>query len=445
MKIDTNNLPFEDVTKEEMGEDTIEPSFDDLSESDFVDINVETVASEVERAIAKVEGKNANAEVPPAVAESKEPVTEPEEKKEDDDVQLPELELGEWAKTTIAAYKLHAEPSLQLSPTILDSCALKDDKIWKHYHDARLALVEASTSPSVKPEAELTADDKYKISLEEAFEREWGGSTIGSLLKDHTFVRTSKVVRDEATGTLGDATIVSTIFSPYCLPRALQFCCRYHRNAEDTEFWATWHIQFISFQSDYDEDMKYWEPRLYEMWELCSNGYLICPSREVPFYAVEDIDVDYLTPNMARKIRKWLFGSAASYNLVDDMTLMKFVFASCGSIENFTILGGDMGHSWTAGEFHAGDMKTFGTVPEDEIERAISVPTNWLEYQCRLITGSLRPCDRWYEPYDQKYHKGKWGRDVMEHRFNVRGYQETREHLLANPHKVWERIERREY
>ena len=121
---------------------------------------------------------------------------------------------------------------------------------------------------------------------------------------------------------------------------------------------------------------------------------------------------------------------------------MKYVMGSCGAVHNFTLLKGDIGHLWDASEVHAQDMKDYGNVPGEEIDVAVNTGTNWLEFECRSVSGSLRSIDQWYEPYDMKYYKGLWGKAVMESRFKKQGIYERDEHIRDNPHKVWEKAER---
>jgi hypothetical protein len=146
---------------------------------------------------------------------------------------------------------------------------------------------------------------------------------------------------------------------------------------------------------------------------------------------------------MVRKIRKWLFGTAQSNALFDDLTLMKYVFGSCGAVRDFTVLKADIGHLWDAREAHVQDMKDYANVPEEEIDVAVNTGTNWLEFACRSVTSSLRSIDQWYEPYDMKYYKGIWGEKVMTLRFRKHGVHEQDEHVRNNPHKVWDRAERK--
>ena len=79
---------------------------------------------------------------------------------------------------------------------------------------------------------------------------------------------------------------------------------------------------------------------------------------------------------------------------------------------------------------------------EEEIEQADGVGTNWLEFECRKVTNSLRSIDQWYDPYDTKYYKGLWGEKYMEYRYKRHGIYEKDEHIRKSPYKVWDRAER---
>jgi hypothetical protein len=173
------------------------------------------------------------------------------------------------------------------------------------------------------------------------------------------------------------------------------------------------------------------------MWEVCSNGYAQMPTAEVGFMPVEEIDTSFLTPNMIRKIRKWLFGSLKSVDIADDLTLIKFLLGTTGVINNFELLHGDIGYTWIARDAQEEDMIDFD-VDDEQVEHATVIGTNWLEFQCRMITGSLRSMDSWYDPYDLKYHKGKWGEAALEHRFKTYGIRFKNAHVRNSPHKVWD-------
>jgi hypothetical protein len=67
---------------------------------------------------------------------------------------------------------------------------------------------------------------------------------------------------------------------------------------------------------------------------------------------------------------------------------------------------------------------------------------NWLEYHCRLISGDLRPIDQYYVPYDQRYQKGEWGKEVMEQRYEVTGTS-AESSYADKPWMAWDRSSHR--
>ena len=359
---------------------------------------------------------------------------------EESSASVPTLEVGEWAEFTKDIFLLSNFPPGWDVSDLLEHCFVKDERIWKRYFDSRCLLAKACQEPKEESKHEMTPSDLYRQELETAFTSDWRNSVLGSMLQKHTYQRVAKVSMDERTGQLNDATVVSTIFSPYFLPRAVQLCMRYHRRPQD--FWCSWHIQFVSLKEHKEDKMAYWRPHLTDMCELCSNGYAKMPTKEVGFMPIEDIDTAYMTPSVVRKIRKWLFGSISSLNFCDDLTLLKYIFGSSGAVRNFELLKGDIGYTWTANDAQAKDMKAYGQLTDAQIESATDVGTNWLEYQCRLMSCSLRPIDQWLDPYDEKYKKGLWGERVMKHRYKTHGIFEQDELIRQYPHKVWERAER---
>jgi hypothetical protein len=345
------------------------------------------------------------------------------------------MEIGEWAAFSQEIFSLGHFPSEWVDPNLVNQSCNKDEKVWKRYFDSRCLLSKACEDPTDEHKEELTASHIYRKQIEVAFKEEWKSTTLGELLLKQTYQRATKVMRD-ANGVLEGATVVSTIFSPFFLPRAVQVCMRYHRLPND--FWCTWHIQFVSLKDVKEDNMAYWRPHLTDMWELCSNGYARVPTNEIGFFAVEDVDTAYLTPNMVRKIRKWLFGSINSLKTCDDFTLLKYIFGSSGAVHDFNVLDADIGYTWKANENQTNDMATYGNLSKADLEKATTIGTNWLEFQCRMITSSLRPVDYWYDPYDAKYYKGVWGEKLMEHRCRKYGLVPHDANIRENPHKVWD-------
>jgi hypothetical protein len=350
--------------------------------------------------------------------------------------EVPAIYIGGWAHKAMEDFGLNALPSNWSNPDLLEQCSLKDEKLWKRYHESRRLLVDECSDPvDEKKEDSGDTTPQYKDELKNEFHAEWRSTILGAVLLKNTYQRAAGVEKKDSK--LQQATIVSTIFSPYLLPRAVQLCHRYRHQGE--KFWCTWHIQFVSLKEDNEDLMSYWKPHMKDMWELCSNGSLEMPTNELEFMEVQDIETSYFTPNMVRKIRKWLFGHSHSYHLFNDMDLLRYVFGSCGAVHNYTTLYGDVGHTWKARPEQSKDMQIYGTLKDSEVKGATKYGTNWLEFQCRLSTGSLRAIDQWYEPYDQNYYKGVWGTKVMDHRYKEHGYYEEDDDVRVRPWVVWDR------
>jgi len=340
---------------------------------------------------------------------------------------------GVWAMNSKERFALRHTPKNIVIPREEELSDILSDELWKRYFDARSLLVDACEAEEDGRHQKIAT--AYRNEIQGALHDEWKGTYTACFLGPHTYQR-AKNVKMDRNGELVDATVVSTIFSPFFLPRAIQLCMRYHRGEGD-DFWCTWHIQFVSMKEDLEDRMRYWKPYLSDMWEVCSNGYAKMPTHEVGFMPVEEIDTSFLQPNLLRKIRKWLFGSLKSTSIVDDLSLMKYVFGTTGVVRDFILLHGDIGYTWTSREAQEDDMID-NEVNDDEIERAAVIGTNWLEFQCRLITGTLRMMDSWYDAYDIRYFKGVWGQAVLEHRFQNYGIRFKDPHVHENPDKVWD-------
>lgn len=344
---------------------------------------------------------------------------------------MKEVDLGEWSGFSKEVFALDHMPGSMDMPHLLEVSDALNESLWKRYFDSRCLLSKVCEKDDEA--VEKSPSQLYREDLKTAFIDEYKGTPVGNVLGRHTYQRATNVTLNEKKK-LESATVVSTIFSPFFLPRAIQLCMRYHRKPND--FWCTWHIQFVSLKDEVQDKMQYWRPHLTDMWELCSNGYAKMPTMEIGFTPVEEIDTDFLSPNMVRKIRKWLLGSLKS-DIVDDFSLMKFLFASTGVVEDFELLSGDIGYTWTARDAQAADMILY-KVDGKEVDHALATGTNWLEFQCRMVTTSFRGIDKWYDPYDSKYYKGKWGEKVMAYRFKKYGTRFKDPHVLNGPHKVWD-------
>jgi hypothetical protein len=352
-----------------------------------------------------------------------------------------ELDESSWAKRCMDEFDLRAFPKSWEAPSLVNKMSLSDESAWRSYFEARVQLEEDSKEVNYDPDdddkkEEDTYSTVYEIKIQAELSKDQGG-----LLQPHTAIRVTGVsLEDEI---LESARVVSTIFSPYMLPRAVQFCHRYHRRVESefTRFYCTWYMQFISLADKREDDsLNLWRPCIEDLEVLCSNCYMTMPTAEIPWRAVEDIDTFNLSAPVVRRIREWLFGTPRSTEVMTDLELLKYAFASCGT-SNFCTIYGTNGDRWMAKRAQVKDMLAYG-LSREEVNHAQFVGVGWLEYQCRLISGDLRPIDQFYLPYDQRYQKGEWGKEVMEHRYEMLGTSEEGSHQ-DKPWMVWDRSSHR--
>ena len=348
-------------------------------------------------------------------------------------------ELCDSANQAMKEFKITALPSSWDSPALIEQSRGRDELVWKEYYEARRLLQNACDMDS----KENRPAQVYKTMIRQQLEAAWRTRILGNVLLKHTYHRTNHVVLKNPS--LESATVASTIFSPYLLPRAVQLCHLYQRTVGGTDFKCSWHIQFISLADGAssramgrDLMSYYWRPHMTDMVELCSNEYLECPTDEIGWVPIENISTEYFTPSIVRKIRKWLFGHYHSYRLFTDFDMMKYLMGTCGTVDNMNTLCGDIGHRWKATQTQAEDMKIYGELRTETVLHAKKVGCNWLEYHTRLVCSALRPLDQWYEPYDQRRMKGAWGAAVLDHRRELYPgvYDETEEER-QQPWIVW--------
>ena len=354
----------------------------------------------------------------------------------------------------------------------------KNDRIWTKYRVARQHLEadirekEEFLSESGSPGSEnLQYKRQLQNSLkglsEDEHSKKVPSSTFQLLLK-HTKQRVAGVEFDKTNpNVLKSATVISTIFSPYLLPRAVQFCFRYkHQERGDTagdttgadnrkqkqeDYHCMWDMHFISFDDAAAEstnnadkgdwDGEIWKPCLDDLEELCSIRNLNMPTDEIAWRAVKEIDVNNLNPTSVRRIREWLFGTSLSSSILDDFSLLQYIFVSCGVTRDFRIQMGLIGYKWKPTRSVINDMIAYGGISQGEadIHESDDGGVSWLEYQIRFVSGTLRLVDRFYEPYDTKKGKGEWGLEVAEKRYGANGVYEENEKLRRNPWLVWDR------
>jgi len=128
---------------------------------------------------------------------------------------------------------------------------------------------------------------------------------------------------------------------------------------------------------------------------------------------VEDINVTNLTPQTIQPMRTWLFGTGFQSSLrLDNFALLSLIFASCGSA-GFSIGDHLVGHSWPAygdEEKVTAKLQREGALaPHEHVQRVF-----WLEYQVRLVCGTLRAQDHYYESYNVLEARAEWAKKVLE-------------------------------
>lgn len=266
----------------------------------------------------------------------------------------------------------------------------------------------------------------------------------------------------------------AVIFSPYAIPQAIELEHRYQYRTRmySIEFFCNWGFKLRRFDGDkstatqtettsakqkhgdviqqrlaklYPEGGFFYEDPPYDtntgFEYLCSNGVQDPPDNEGTdiWHFVEKINVSNFTPSTVSRMRRWLFGSFKSTEILSDYDFLLLLFASCGC-SNFEQSNGEsFGYTWSP----SGEV-------DDEME-AMGLDTinglSWLEYQARLVSGSLRPQDTYYEPYDEVGAKGFWGESVLQEKadayFADEEEEEEMKELWKVPWMVWERGENR--
>ena len=408
-----------------------------INDARKVAFDIETYAS-VELALDEIRSMSDE-----DVEESDEPKAKARTPNADD--MILELDESSWAKRCMDDFDLRAFPKDWETSFLVNKMSLSDDSAWRSYFEARVQLEAEVDSKEVtynaddedKKEQDTYNTAVYEIKIQTELSKNQGG-----LLQPHTAIRVTGVrLEDEI---LESARVISTIFSPYMLPRAVQFCHRYHRRveAELTHFYCTWYMQFISLADEREDDpVNLWRPCIDDLEVLCSNCYMTMPTKELPWCAVEDIDTFNLSAPVVRRIREWLFGTPRSTEVMTDLELLKYAFASCGTSNYWSTIYGTNGYRWMATRAQVKDMLAYG-VSREEVNHAHFVGVNWLEYHCRLISGELRPLDQYYVPYNQRYHKGEWGKEVIERRYEKFGTSEEKSYE-DNPWMIWDRSSHR--
>ena len=132
-------------------------------------------------------------------------------------------------------------------------------------------------------------------------------------------------------------------------------------------------------------------------------------------------------------MREWLFGSHKSTQVLDEFAFLRLIFASYGTAD-FATLHGDAGYIWSPDPDMRGEMIAEGVMGEDD-----DAKLSWLEYQARLVSGAIRPRDKYYVPYDLLEAKSEWGRMVLEVSAPGKYAEDDEDLSAAQSWLVWER------
>mmetsp|Transcript_2831 Transcript_2831/g.5895 ORF Transcript_2831/g.5895 Transcript_2831/m.5895 type:complete len:439 (-) Transcript_2831:102-1418(-) len=349
----------------------------------------------------------------------------------------------DWRQKCIDQFKLKRIPS-DWQNDHLSKLSSSNNITWKRYFDARTRWKynAALENVSDKKDVHINVDYRHEESegrsvydtnfLQKELEKElkkeakelnhqeWVYHTIPTVLDSNwdSDVLRSGIYR-------------SRVFSPYALPRGIELLHQFHRQKTlgTDEFHCIWKFKLLRFDGPNGDAVqhklaKHWpagwnypEPRYdakNEMEYLCSNRLQGPPNDSAKghnWIAVESIDASNLNPATVMRLRRWIFGSHRTREILTDHSLLRLLFASCGS-PNFRPIKGDVGYRW---------VPSGGTLEEMVAEGLNQEGISWLEYQAREASGALRPQDMYYEPYDLLEAKGKWGTQILDakERFNL--------------------------
>jgi len=347
----------------------------------------------------------------------------------------------------------------------LTALSVANEETWKRYHEYRRRL-EKEASMDEDDDAEMDVDydneddGKARIlhKMQNALENEADDVNYDLWIRN-TFQSIDDLQWDD--DDIRSITTCATVFSPYLLPHAMELEHRFHCRPRSSwcEFYCYWHFRLVRFDGEpngdvlqqklaqkYPKDVILLNPTYVaddEMEVLCSNGYKDPPQiqEQVDWVAVQDIDVHNFTPNTVRRMRDWLFGTQTSTQVLNDFDFLKLLFASYGTAR-FQTLDGDVGHFWSIGfELHSQLIRE-GVVDKKDAEFKDFTGLYWLEYQARLVSGALRPYDKYYAPYDLQEAKAEWGRTVLQVCEPGKFNQDDDIDLSQVPWLVWERAEK---
>lgn len=357
-------------------------------------------------------------------------------------------DCDQWRQNCIAGFGLEPLPWTNDGLTKLGQA---DNDTWKRYYDFRMKLEKEDEiiEEDEDDDGSIRVLHKCKDGLKDEVYRVGFEPWL-----QHTKQRVDDICWQDSDD-IRSVTTSATIFAPYALPRALVLEHEYHFRSRysSCEFYCYWRFRLVRFDGEPNGDkvqqklaLKYpkgWiltNPTYVadeEMEVLCSNGYIDPPrvQEEVDWVRVEDIDVQNFSPTTVRRMREWLFGSHKSTQVLDDFAFLRLIFASYGTAD-FGTLQGDAGYAWSPDREMRKEMIAEGVMGEDD-----DAHLSWLEYQARLVSGAIRPQDKYYVPYDLLEAKSEWGYMVLE--ICAPGkYAEDDEDLSEAPWLVWERAEK---
>jgi hypothetical protein len=360
-----------------------------------------------------------------------------------------------WRQKCIQEFSLLPLPSEWTAKNnALSKLSISDDATWKRYYEFRKRLFPKKSGDSDEQDMD---DEGYLLKrCQKAFREE-----LRSLAREGCSLNwrshTAQRIEDcsfEDMDELRTGIYRSYIFSPYALPQALTFKHYYHHRTRMSwvEFQCDWLFSMLRFDRSWPKTQPIYLADE-EMELLCVNQLLDPPEWEgADWTAVEDIDVSNFTACTVQRFREWLFGcSFHSLEVMDNFSLLRLIFASCGTA-GFSALYGDIGYTWRPNYDSEEERKlrSKGILTDDE-----DWPTlNWLEYQARLVTDSLRPQDMLYQPYDVREGKSDWGMNLLDNVDDeddedgmldglvVEG--EKWDVIHAAPWILWERAEKRQ-
>jgi len=330
-----------------------------------------------------------------------------------------------------------------------------DNEIWKRYYDYRIKIKSLDEDEEDSPHDEKRGNLWIEISdgLKGEIENIASSNEESKFLANSWLSHSKRNITHlcwEYSDELRSGTYSAIIFSPYSIPHAISLKHRYHNRDRfySVEFHVTWEFKLIRFDDKGPGDTisKKLAKRFPGGWHysdespciynalvneelLCSDCFIDPPSKAAEWTKVEHIDVSNLTPGTIYRIREWLYGSShKSREIIDDFSFLRLLFAACGCADFKTPKARYIGYKW-----HSSRSEFM-----DQVEKINPKghSLNWLEYQVRLISGTLRPLDKFYEPYDILAAKSYWGREVLERRAEENSGGKEDDHIL--PWMIWD-------